>query len=55
MQYDKLLLATKSVSRHPAIPGADAAGVHYLRIYDDASSMNSALFEGYSLAVLGTK
>ncbi|OAX71977.1 hypothetical protein A3216_01895 [Mycobacterium leprae 7935681] len=30
VQDDKLLLATRSASRHPAIPVSDAAGVHYL-------------------------
>ncbi|AKN17054.1 anthranilate dioxygenase reductase [Mycobacterium haemophilum DSM 44634] len=53
VQYDKLLLATGSSSRHLSIPGSDAAGVHYLRTYDDASALNSVLVEGSSLAVLG--
>lgn len=51
--YDKLLLATGSSSRRLPIPGADAAGVHYLRTYEDASKLNSALAEGSSLAVVG--
>lgn len=51
--YDKLLLATGSASRRPPIPGSDAAGVHYLRNYDDADALNSALAEGDSLAVMG--
>ncbi len=53
VSYDKLLLATGSRSRRPPIPGADAAGVHYLRTVDDADSLNSALPEGSSLAVIG--
>jgi 3-phenylpropionate/trans-cinnamate dioxygenase ferredoxin reductase component len=53
LPYDKLLLATGSASRHPPIPGSDAVGVHYLRTFDDASALNSALTEGSSLAVLG--
>jgi 3-phenylpropionate/trans-cinnamate dioxygenase ferredoxin reductase subunit len=51
--YDKLLLATGSASRRPPIPGSDADGVHYLRTYDDAEALNSALTEGSSLAVVG--
>jgi 3-phenylpropionate/trans-cinnamate dioxygenase ferredoxin reductase subunit len=35
------------------IAGSDAAGVHYLRVFDDASALNSALVEGSSLAVVG--
>jgi 3-phenylpropionate/trans-cinnamate dioxygenase ferredoxin reductase subunit len=53
VRYDKLLLATGSRSRHLPIPGADAAGVHYLRTFDDAAALNSALTEGASLAVVG--
>jgi 3-phenylpropionate/trans-cinnamate dioxygenase ferredoxin reductase component len=51
--YDKVLLATGSRSRRLPIPGSDAAGVHYLRTFDDASTLNSALVEGSSLAVVG--
>jgi 3-phenylpropionate/trans-cinnamate dioxygenase ferredoxin reductase subunit len=51
--YDKLLLATGSASRRPPIPGSDTGGVHYLRSYDDAEALNSALTDGSSLAVVG--
>jgi 3-phenylpropionate/trans-cinnamate dioxygenase ferredoxin reductase component len=51
--YDRLLLATGSASKRPPIPGSDAAGVHYLRTYDDAEALNSVLVEGSSLAVVG--
>jgi len=53
VHFDKLLLATGSRSRRPPIPGSDAAGVHYLRTFDDAVALNSALREGSSLAVVG--
>ncbi|MFN3007156.1 NAD(P)/FAD-dependent oxidoreductase [Mycolicibacterium wolinskyi] len=53
VSYDKLLLATGSAPKRPTIPGADAAGVHYLRTIDDAAALNSALTEGSSLAVVG--
>jgi 3-phenylpropionate/trans-cinnamate dioxygenase ferredoxin reductase subunit len=48
-----LLLATGSRSRRPSIPGSDAAGVHYLRTFDDAVELNSTLREGSSLAIIG--
>jgi 3-phenylpropionate/trans-cinnamate dioxygenase ferredoxin reductase subunit len=51
--YDKLLLATGSRSRRLPIPGSDAAGVHYLRTFKDASALDSALGDGSSLAVIG--
>ena len=53
VEYDKLLLATGSRSRWLSIPGSDSTGVHYLRKYDDASNLNTALLEGSSLAVIG--
>jgi 3-phenylpropionate/trans-cinnamate dioxygenase ferredoxin reductase subunit len=53
VHYDKLLLATGSASKRPPIPGSEAAGVHYLRTYDDAEALNSVLVEGSSLAVVG--
>jgi 3-phenylpropionate/trans-cinnamate dioxygenase ferredoxin reductase component len=51
--YDKLLLATGSRPRWLTVPGADSTGVHYLRKYDDASNLNTALKEGSSLAIVG--
>jgi 3-phenylpropionate/trans-cinnamate dioxygenase ferredoxin reductase component len=53
VHYDKLLLATGSASKRPPIPGSDAAGVHYLRTYDDAEELSSVLAESSSLAVVG--
>lgn len=46
VRYDKLLLATGSAPRRPPIPGSDAAGVHYLRSYNDAVALNSVLVQG---------
>jgi 3-phenylpropionate/trans-cinnamate dioxygenase ferredoxin reductase subunit len=51
--YDKLLLATGSRSRHIPLPGADAAGVHYLRTIDDATALDDVLTAGSSLAIVG--
>ena len=53
VRYDKLLLATGSRPRWLTIPGADSTGVHYLRKYDDASNLDTALKEGSSLAIVG--
>jgi 3-phenylpropionate/trans-cinnamate dioxygenase ferredoxin reductase subunit len=53
VSYDKLLLATGSRSRRLLIPGAESTGVHYLRKYDDAVNLVTALKEGTSLAVVG--
>jgi 3-phenylpropionate/trans-cinnamate dioxygenase ferredoxin reductase subunit len=53
VEYDKLLLATGSRPRWLSIPGSDSTGVHYLRKYEDASNLNTALIEGSSLAVIG--
>lgn len=51
--YDKLVLATGSSSRHLDLPGADAAGVHYLRSIDDAESLSDAITDGGRLAIVG--
>lgn len=51
--YDKLLLATGSRARRPPIPGADAAGVYYLRTVEDCEALKSVLTRGASLAVVG--
>jgi 3-phenylpropionate/trans-cinnamate dioxygenase ferredoxin reductase component len=53
LRYDKLLLATGSTPRRPAIPGADADRVHYLRTVDDSDDINAVLTDGSSLAIVG--
>jgi 3-phenylpropionate/trans-cinnamate dioxygenase ferredoxin reductase component len=53
LRYDKLVLATGSRSRRPRIPGADAAGVHYLRTVADSEALRSVLTDGASLAIVG--
>ncbi|GAA2098955.1 FAD-dependent oxidoreductase [Microlunatus panaciterrae] len=51
--YDKLLLATGSEPRRLNVPGADAAGVHYLRTIGDADAIKAVLESGVPLVVVG--
>lgn len=51
--YDALLLATGSSPRRPRLPGADAAGVHYLRTIEDAEALRALFGDGRTLAVVG--
>lgn len=51
--YDKLVLATGSRSRRPPLPGADAAGVHYLRTIDESDALIAALTPSSRLVIVG--
>jgi NADPH-dependent 2,4-dienoyl-CoA reductase/sulfur reductase-like enzyme len=51
--YDGLLLATGSSPRRPRLPGADAAGVHYLRTLEDADALRALFGDGRRLAIVG--
>jgi len=51
--YDGLLLATGSTPRKLAAPGADLAGVHYLRTLDDVDRIRAELAPGRRLVVVG--
>jgi NADPH-dependent 2,4-dienoyl-CoA reductase/sulfur reductase-like enzyme len=52
IDYDALLLATGSTPRRLDIPGADLAGVHYLRTVDQAETLRSLLASGGRRLVL---
>jgi 3-phenylpropionate/trans-cinnamate dioxygenase ferredoxin reductase component len=54
LRYDRLLLATGSVARHLDVPGADLAGVHYLRTMADSDQLRSVLNPGRKVVVVGT-
>jgi 3-phenylpropionate/trans-cinnamate dioxygenase ferredoxin reductase subunit len=51
--YDVLILATGSMARKLAIPGADRPDLLELRTLDDAERLKSALSPGQRLAVVG--
>lgn len=51
--YDRLLLATGSRVRRLGIPGADLAGVHYLRTIDDAEAILADLKPGARVVLVG--
>lgn len=51
--YDKLVLAVGSSPRRLALPGADLAGIHYLRNIDDVTGIQGGLKEGRRLVVIG--
>jgi 3-phenylpropionate/trans-cinnamate dioxygenase ferredoxin reductase component len=52
--YDRLLLATGSAPRRLRLPGADLAGVHYLRSRHDADSLAAAAANAEQVVVVGT-
>lgn len=51
--YDGLLLATGSKPRRLAAPGADLAGVHYLRTVEDVDRIRAEMAPGRRLVVVG--
>ena len=53
LRYDRLLLATGSSARRLTIPGADLAGVHYLRTADDADAIQEAAAFARRVVVIG--
>jgi NADPH-dependent 2,4-dienoyl-CoA reductase/sulfur reductase-like enzyme len=53
LPYDRLVLATGSVVRRLPLPGADAAGVHYLRTVEDSDAIRSVFGPGRRLAIIG--
>ena len=53
LQYDKVVLATGATPRRLPLPGADAAGVHYLRSLDDSAALRAELSTARNLVVIG--
>src|SRR5256885_10392380 len=53
LPYDALVLATGSRPRRLPVPGADLAGVHYLRTLADADRIRAECTAGGRLLVIG--
>jgi 3-phenylpropionate/trans-cinnamate dioxygenase ferredoxin reductase subunit len=53
LRYDRLLLATGSRVRHLDVPGAENAGVRYLRTVADADQLRADLQPGTQVVVVG--
>ena len=53
LRYDELLLATGAVPRRLDVPGADLAGVEYLRTMDDSDALRAGLVDGTRVVVIG--
>jgi len=53
VEYDRLLLATGSHPRHLALPGAELAGVHYLRTVTDVDRLRGELAPGRRAVIIG--
>lgn len=51
--YDKLVLATGSRPRRLTVPGAELAGIHYLRGIDDVNGIRAGMAEGKRIAIVG--
>ena len=53
LTYDALLIATGGEPRRLNIPGADLAGVHYLRTIEDSRAIGAVLDGAQHIAVVG--
>jgi 3-phenylpropionate/trans-cinnamate dioxygenase ferredoxin reductase subunit len=53
LRYDRLLLTTGARPRRLDVPGADLAGVRYLRTMADSDALKAAIADGTSVVVVG--
>lgn len=51
--YDKLLIATGANPRRLEVPGADLAGVHYLRTLEDSKGLSRAIQDMPDVVIVG--
>jgi 3-phenylpropionate/trans-cinnamate dioxygenase ferredoxin reductase component len=54
LEFDRLLLATGAEPRRLRIPGAELAGVHYLRTLTDSDALRERFGAGGHVAVVGS-
>lgn len=54
LRYDKLLIATGAAPRRLAVPGADLAGILYLRTLRDAQDLRRQLAGARRVVIVGT-
>ena len=54
ISYERLLLATGAAPRRLPLPGADLAGIHYLRTRSDADALAAAAARAEHVVVVGT-
>ncbi|MDN5824771.1 MAG: NAD(P)/FAD-dependent oxidoreductase [Arthrobacter sp.] len=53
LDYDKILIATGSSARRLKAPGAELAGVHYLRTLEDSEALGAALDNAPNVVIVG--
>lgn len=53
LDFDTLLLATGSRARRLSVPGAELAGIHYLRSLTDAQTLKAELSAAASIVIIG--
>lgn len=53
LPYERLLLATGATPRRLDVPGADLAGVHYLRTIADSQALREAFARGGEVVIAG--
>lgn len=53
LAYDKLMLCLGAQARRIKLPGAELAGIHYLRSFDDAKAILGEFAPGRRLVVVG--
>src|SRR4029077_11189163 len=51
--FDRLLLATGSEPRRLSVPGADLAGIRFLRTIDDSDALREAAAKASRVVVIG--
>jgi 3-phenylpropionate/trans-cinnamate dioxygenase ferredoxin reductase subunit len=53
IEYDRLLLAMGSSARLIAVPGAELAGIHYLRSFSDVEKLRPEILPGRRCVIVG--